>query len=338
MQGASYGQADARKGRVLFEGTFHQSGYNSSEVGTTAAASPIDVVGFSAFCFTKPNRLGIRGDAMKMIAIAAIAAMTSVAVSAEVLTNNDVVTLTKAGLGDDAIISKIKTSDASYDLTTSKLVALKNAGVSGPVIAAMLQAATPKPAALSLDAFDPMVPHATGVYVVREGEHRMERMDPTATNQAKTGGHIGHLMTLGISTMSIKAAIPGESSRVKVTSGQPTFYFFFDESNGAGAGSSTWASGTQAVVTSPSEFTLIHLMKKEGRREAQVGSKNIGGLKSGVMDHDRIDFDYQLVRPGVYRAAPRERLKPGEYGFIYAISGGGAEGAMTARIYDFAVL
>jgi hypothetical protein len=69
-----------------------------------------------------------------------------------------------------------------------------------------------------------------------------------------------------------------------------------------------------------------------------VGSKNIGGLKSGVMDHDRIPFDYQLVRPGVYRAIPQETLKQGEYGFIYAISGGGAEGAMTARVYDFAVL
>ena len=269
---------------------------------------------------------------------AALALLLAAPAFSETLTNSDVIALNKAGLGDDAMIAKIKTSDAHYDLSTNQLIALKTAGVSGPVIAAMLSASAPKPAALSLDAFDPMQPHATGVYVLREADHRMERMDPTATNQAKTGGHIGHLMTLGISTMSIKAAIPGESAHVKVTPGRPTFYFFFDESNGAGPGSSTWASGTNAVVTSPSEFTLIHLMKKDGRREAQVGSKNIGGLKSGVMDHDRIEFDYQLVRPGVYRAVPQETLKPGEYGFIYAISGGGAEGAMTARVYDFAVL
>ena len=268
----------------------------------------------------------------------ALALGLAVPAMAETLTNSDVVALSKAGLGDDAIVAKIKTSDANYDLSTGQLIALKSAGVSGPVIAAMLSASAPKPISLSLDAFDPMQPHATGVYVLREADHRMERMDPTATNQAKTGGHIGHIMTFGISTMSIKAAIPGESAHVKVAAGKPTFYFFFDESNGAGAVGSTWASGTNAVVTSPSEFTLIHLMQKEGRREAQVGSKNIGGVKSGVMDHDRIEFDYQLVRPGVYRAVPQEALTPGEYGFIYAISGGGAEGAMTARVYDFAVL
>lgn len=275
---------------------------------------------------------------MKRTLTVALALLVAAPAVAESLTNSDVVALTKAGLGDDAIIAKIKTSDAHYDLTTSQLIALKNAGVSGPILAAMLSASAPKAAQLSLDAFDPMQPHATGVYVLREADHRMERMDPTATNQAKTGGHIGHMLTLGISTMSIKAAVPGESAHVKVAPGRPTFYFFFDESNGASPASSTWASGTSAVVTSPSEFTLIHLMQKNGRREAQVGSRNIGGMKSGVMDHDRLEFDYQLVRPGVYRAIPQAPLKPGEYGFIYAISGGGAEGAMTARVYDFAVL
>lgn len=270
-----------------------------------------------------------------MVALALFAAPP---VAAETLTNSDVVALSKAGLGDEAVVAKIKTSDAAYDLSTSQLIALKNAGISGPVIAAMLSVSAPKAAPLSLDAVDPMRPHATGVYVLRDVDHRMERMDPTATNQAKTGGHIGHILTMGISTMSIKAAIPGESARVKIPAGQPTFYFFFDESNGTGPGGSTWASGTNAVVTSPSEFTLIHLNRKDGRREAQVGSSNIGGAKSGVMDHDRIDFDYTLVRPGVYRAVIKDALKPGEYGFIYAISGGGKGGAMTARVYDFAVL
>lgn len=275
---------------------------------------------------------------MRLTALAVIAFLIGTPVCAETLANDDIIALNKAGLGDEAIVAKIKASDANYDLTTSQLIALKNAGISGPVIAAMLSASAPKAVPLSMDAADPMQPHVAGVYVLRDPDHRMEKMDPTATNQAKTGGHIGHLMTFGISTMSIKAAIPGESAHVKVPAGKPVFYFFFDESNGAGPASSTFASGTNAVVTSPSEFTLIRLNRKDGRREAQVGSKNIGGRKSGVMDHDRIDFDYQLIRPGVYKGVVQEPLKPGEYGFIYAISGNGADGAMTARVYDFAVL
>jgi hypothetical protein len=65
---------------------------------------------------------------------------------------------------------------------------------------------------------------------------------------------------------------------------------------------------------------------------------NIGGAKTGVMDKDRLAFDYELVRPGVYRVQPNGDMMPGEYGFIFSIQGGGAGGAMTAKIFDFSVL
>lgn len=64
---------------------------------------------------------------------------------------------------------------------------------------------------------------------------------------------------------------------------------------------------------------------------------NIAGAKTGVMDKDRIPFDYKMVRPGVFKAKAGNELSPGEYGFIYAIGGAGTGGAMTARIFDFTV-
>ena len=64
---------------------------------------------------------------------------------------------------------------------------------------------------------------------------------------------------------------------------------------------------------------------------------NIAGAKTGVMDSDRIAFDYEMVRPGVYKVTPKQSLKPGQYGFIYAIAGAGTAGAMSARIFDFSV-
>jgi hypothetical protein len=64
---------------------------------------------------------------------------------------------------------------------------------------------------------------------------------------------------------------------------------------------------------------------------------NIGGAKTGVMDHDRIAFDYQMVRDGVYKVTLKQPLEAGQYGFIYALTGGGTGGAMSARIFDFAV-
>lgn len=166
----------------------------------------------------------------------------------------------------------------------------------------------------------------------------MQRIDPTVSNQAKTGGILGYALTGGIASLSVKASIQNETARVHATETQPTFYFFFDESNPSVAVATTaWAAGTAATVTSPAEFTLIRLTKKQGRREARVGSANIGGAKTGVMDKDRISFGYELLRPGVFKVKPDAPLNAGEYGFIYSIAGGGAGGAVTARIFDFSI-
>lgn len=254
---------------------------------------------------------------------------------AETLSNLQVVQLSQAGLGDDVIIAKIRASDASFQLTADDLIQLKKAGVSSQVISAMLATAPLRPGTAPSTSLDPMQPHAAGLYIVRKDQ--MDRLDPTATNQAKTGGHIGHAITFGISTLSIKAAIPGETSRIRIQPGIPVFYFFFDEANGLPLGASIWASGTNTIVTSPSQFTLAHLVQKQGRREAQVGSQNLGGSKEGVMDHDRVEFTYDLVRPGVYKAIPKAPLEPGEYGFLFALTNNGTEGALSARIYDFTV-
>jgi hypothetical protein len=134
--------------------------------------------------------------------------------------------------------------------------------------------------------------------------------------------------------MSVKASVQNETSQVPVST-QPRFYFFSASSNGDQSGA--WASGTNSVVASPAELTLIRLIKKDGRREARVGSVNIGGAKTGVMDKDRIAFTHSELRPGVYLVEPTVALPVGEYGFIYSLAGGGAGGAMTARIFDFTV-
>lgn len=261
-------------------------------------------------------------------------------VAAETLTNATVVSLVNAGIGNEAVIAKIKASDGKYDLSTNDLIALKAAGVSGDVIAAMLGTTmkSDAPAAMSLTDINPMTPHPSGLYVIDTAANRLNRLDPTVSNQAKTGGIFGYALTMGIASMSVKVAINGEAARVAAPSAMPSFYFFFDASNPATANlASNWSAGSAQTVSSPSEFTLIRLMEKNGRREARVGSMNIGGAKSGVMDHDRIPFDYQMIREGVYKVTVKQALPAGQYGFIYALTGGGTGGAMTARIFDFSV-
>jgi len=282
----------------------------------------------------------------KLIILATALAVSSFTVSspayaAETLNNASVIELVRAGIGNDAVIAKIKSTAGKYDLNTDDLIALKNAGVPGDVIAAMISGpakAESAPAAMSLTDIDPMSPHPSGLYLIDVGANRLDRIDPTVSNQAKTGGIFGYALTMGIASMSVKVAIAGEAARVVAPSATPSFYFFFDASNPATANiASSWSAGSAQTVSSPSEFTLIKLMEKNGRREARVGSMNIGGAKTGVMDHDRIAFDYQMVREGVYKVTPKQPLEAGQYGFIYALSGGGTGGAMTARIFDFAI-
>lgn len=60
--------------------------------------------------------------------------------AAEVLTNDTVVTMVKAGLGQELIISKIKTSASAFELSTSGILKLKGDGVDEKIIQAMIEA------------------------------------------------------------------------------------------------------------------------------------------------------------------------------------------------------
>lgn len=75
---------------------------------------------------------------------AASIAATSVAAPAKLtgapLTNDDVIALKQAGLSEQLIIDKIRSSPAKFTLETSDLVALKKAGIPDAVVSAMIDA------------------------------------------------------------------------------------------------------------------------------------------------------------------------------------------------------
>lgn len=280
---------------------------------------------------------------MAMAVAGALAFVTTGVAAQEMLTNEAVLKLLDAGLPAEAVVAKIKASPSQFDLSTDQLIALKNKGVPGPVLAAMLEPKAAAATELSMDSPDPAVPHYPGVYMFGPSDQRMYRMLATASNQAKTGGIIGYALTGGIASASIKATIPGQNAKVRSGSAQPVFYMFFDESvprNLAVGSSSVWTTGAGSVTSSPAELSLVRFTEKKGAREARVGSLNIAGSKQGVMDKDRIAFETEQVRPGVFKVMPSQALPPGEYGFIQALTGGnvsGGGGALTARVYDFSI-
>jgi hypothetical protein len=267
---------------------------------------------------------------------------------AETLDNAAVVRLVSVGLSDDVIISKIKASANTFDVSTDALIGLKSSGVSGAVIAAMIDAsagaAVTANAAASADSPDPKVPHPSGVYLLASwlAAPKMLPIDATTSNQTKTGNFLGYAFSGGIASISFKAVIPGENARITSDVSKPKFYFYFDQANrslSSGGSSPFFGSGS---VTSPAEFSLVRFSVKSGRREAKVGKFNIAGAKAGVMDKDRIPFSYEGVSTGVFEVTPDKELETGEYGFIYSASTGGGigmagMGAMSNRIFDFSI-
>lgn len=285
------------------------------------------------------------------LTLAAIAAAVSPALAQEVMTNDSVTTLVSAGMGDQVVIAKIKSSAASFDVSTDKLLELKRKGASDAVIAAMVDASgrsSVSSAVLGLsDSPDPVAPHASGIYLLTDGisPAKMVRIDAITSNQTKTGGFLGYALTGGIAKIKINTILPGAVARVRTPSHRPKFYFYFDQaasSLSGGASGSFWLAGPGAAVTSPNEFSLVRFDVKKDHREAAVGKFNIGGAKAGVQDKQRVSLTYTGVRPGVFEVTSEQDLPPGEYGFVYSsVSGGGmgmyGAGATLSRVFDFSV-
>lgn len=271
---------------------------------------------------------------------AALALCLAGTARAETLRNDDVVALLEAGLGEEAVIAKIETSEGDFVTDTKTLLALRAKGVPSPVIAAMVKSANGT-IRYNDTSPDPTVPHTPGFYMLDEaaGQPRMLKIDPIASTQTKTGGILGYALTGGIASASLKAVLPGATAQTQTGARKPTFYVFFDAPGDNQ--SAVFSTGFGNAVISPNEFSLIDLMEKKERREARVGSLNIAGSKTGVMDKDQVPFSYEQVTPTVYKITPDVDLAPGEYGFLFALVGGAGPGlsggVAGARVFDFTV-
>lgn len=100
-----------------------------------------------------------------------------------VIQNQDVIKMAKAGLDDTLIIAKIGSSKCQFDTSTDALIHLKESGISGAVLKAML--AGENPAAISAPhntvsppSASPVFPTAYGYYMLDHGQYR--DVHPTA--------------------------------------------------------------------------------------------------------------------------------------------------------------
>ena len=90
---------------------------------------------------------------MKRLLVACLA-FAAAAVQAAVMTNDDVIKMAKAGVGDSLIIQQIERSDPAFDTSVDGVIRLKKSGVSDTVIDRMMnkRAAVQPPAPVAAPA------------------------------------------------------------------------------------------------------------------------------------------------------------------------------------------
>ncbi|MCA1608333.1 MAG: hypothetical protein LC730_02600, partial [Acidobacteria bacterium] len=160
----------------------------------------------------------------------------------EIMTNEQVISLTKAGLAAPVVIGKIRTSKSKFDLSTDALIKLKKTGVSDDIVAAMLEAKSGgapvgamTAAAPAGDPNDPATKHGYGIYLYEEknGQRKMTQLQPNVSAQNRTGGAVTAAFTpFGLGKMKTKANLPGNKAALQIATTSPIFYFYLDTSTG----------------------------------------------------------------------------------------------------------
>jgi hypothetical protein len=256
----------------------------------------------------------------------------------EVLTNDQVITMVKAGLSTPIIVNKIRTSKTNFNTSTDELIRLKQAHIPDEIVAAMFDASSHASSVSSsmgagdvskADPNDPAAAHEAGIYLYQEkdGQKKMIQLEPSISKQTKTGGVFASAMTGGLAKIKFKAALAGQNATLQIGEGRPVFYFYFEIKN-AGLSSNSY------YATSPNEFVLVRFDQKSNTREVTVSQANVFGAQSGTMDKAARGMKVEKLGPGMYKVSPQEDLTAGEYAFY---NGGGAGPSGGAKLFDFGI-
>lgn len=270
-----------------------------------------------------------------------VASFTAVPAQDEVMTNDEVIALSKAGLSPGIIIGKIRSGKSNFDLSTDALIKLKQSGVSDDIVATMLEAKSGRSTSSTTgttmaggdDPNNPMSKHSYGIYLyeVRGEQRKMTQLAPNVSAQNRTGGTFTSSLTYGIGKVKVKSNLPRRNASLQIKDSQPVFYFYLDVSSG---GLNT-ASG---IPSTPNEFAMVRFNQRSDNREVTIGKMNAFGGKGGLSDEYVVQFNAEDMGNGVYRVTPSGPLRAGEYAFYLLNSGNSnASAAVGAKFFDFGV-
>lgn len=233
--------------------------------------------------------------------------LASVAAAENPLRNSDVVKLSKLGLGDEAVIAKIRQAkEVDFSLETDDLMKLKNSGVSSKVIAAMLDRSSgnsPAPAASagSSQAAAPSSGSSTVKLVSSSGATALSSLVGASSS------------TYVYVTWLFWENFPGLRASARTTDHQPSFLIASDRD-----------------PRSRFYVVRVDVNAKDGDRSLKMGKSGAFSFKAGTAPDTDWSFAFEATeeKRGWWKVELKQPLKPGEYG-VYAVQ--------TTELYDFGV-
>jgi hypothetical protein len=220
----------------------------------------------------------------------------------ETVTNQTVIDLTKAGLSNYLIISKINTSSVKFDLSSNALVGLKKQGVKDDVIAAMMNKENGTPAShqnASTPAGDlTAINHVHGL--INGKLQPLERQHAEAILKLKALGYGGTSQVFNIE---------GKTSPIRISK----------------ADAAKFRINTGGVAP---ELALYKCIIKGNKRQAEGLRTN--AIQARMTGKDLVAFNITQVKEGVFELTPEKPLASGEYFFI------GKQIASASRVEAFA--
>ena len=248
-----------------------------------------------------------------------ILAFGSFLAAQQAMNNDAVIKLVKAGLSDDVIVSTINASPGTYDTSADGLIALKTAGASDKVIAAIVARAagpaTPAPAAAPAGTGRPAGIDDVGVYYQNKSGAWLT-LEPEIVN-FKTGGVLKSIASDGLVKGDVNGHIPGEHAKTVLTF--PIVLAVYVP------------EGVDIA-----EYQLLRLRESGKSREFR---STTGGVfhSSGGAQRDEVQYQSSKIAPRVYRIVLDQALGKGEYGLLPPGSYTSSNMASGGKIYSISI-
>lgn len=259
----------------------------------------------------------------KLHLVVALLLLSPILIAQQTMNNESVIKLAKAGLSEDLIVSTINGSAGTYDTSADGLIALKGAGVSDKVVAAIVA----KAAAPSVVPTMPAMPAAAGsalppgideigVYY-KNKSGAWVALDPEVVN-FKSGGFLKSMATDGLVKGDMNGHVQGGHAKMSLT------------------------FPVQLAIYAPegTAITEYQLLRYRTHSDSREFRSVTGGVfhSSGGATRDVVEFKADKLAPRLYQITLDSAMGKGEYGLMPPGSYTSTNMASGGKVYSVSII